>query len=95
VAAKELSAAFARLAGTGGTIVLRGPVRIGNNFVAPAHAAVGCSGCHTGNGPYDLADLGREAGGAFRVERRLALLERARARVGELGALAHSRRASW
>ncbi len=60
-----------------------------------ANQKVGCSGCHTGNGPYDLADLGREAGGAFRVERRLALLERARARVGELGALAHSRRASW
>jgi hypothetical protein len=45
---------------------------------------VGCTGCHTGAGPYDLADLGREEGGAFRMERRLALLERARARVGEL-----------
>lgn len=50
-------------------------------------AMVGCSGCHTGGGPYDLADLDHEEGGAFRIERRLALLERAKARAGELGLL--------
>jgi hypothetical protein len=48
---------------------------------------VGCARCHTGTGPYDLADLGREQGGGFRIERRIAQLERARERGEEIGAL--------
>jgi GH43 family beta-xylosidase len=38
-ASAELSAAFVQLAATGGTIVLRGPVPIARDFVAPAHRA--------------------------------------------------------
>jgi GH43 family beta-xylosidase len=37
--AAEFSAAFAQLPAAGGTIVLRGPVRLGENFSASAHAA--------------------------------------------------------
>lgn len=37
--ADEFSSAFAQLAGNGGTIILRGSVRIDSNFVAPAHTA--------------------------------------------------------
>src|SRR5690606_15194690 len=38
-ASAEFSAAFTQLATTGGTIVLRGPVRVDSDFVAPAHTA--------------------------------------------------------
>ena len=54
-------------------------------FVIPeAGESVGCNNCHNGQGPGDLADLGREEGGAFRIERRLALLDHAEGRTKEL-----------
>lgn len=38
LASDELTAAFAQLAGTGGTIVLQAPVRIAGSYAEPAHA---------------------------------------------------------
>jgi hypothetical protein len=61
-------------------------------FVQPTGTGqVGCGHCHGGQGPHDLSDLEREEGGAFRVERRIALLERATARGDELRALSAGR----
>ncbi len=54
-------------------------------FVDPMpEGQVGCGSCHTGRGPNDLADLGREEGGAFRIDRRITLLARAEGRASEL-----------
>ncbi len=48
-------------------------------FIRPAAAGtVGCGGCHTGRGSFDLSDVRGEDALSFRVERRVAVLELAR-----------------
>ncbi len=64
----ELSSAFTQLAGTGGTIVLRGAVRADADFVAPAHSApITITSSHDGRNYHAERDAKLILGGDYTV----------------------------